>query len=229
MLVVANEDVAAALMERLPALVAAEHEGRFTVEPVRVPLPRSDIFSVEVEAGSVPPPGDWDIVVLTVQADAEHVAWRDEGTGDLRAAAGADIPPEADLLGLIAPADSRRHLGDLIRGLRAETGAHMLLCNASSVVPGDEVHCYQGLSTTLAERVGALNLEAIRLSSEEGVAIIDVDRILAEAGAGANVVAPLRYSAAAQTAIAAETQRVISELGFFEERPLVPQVGSEGV
>ncbi len=77
-------------------------------------------------------------------------------------------------------------------------------------------------------RIQRLDLMVIGVSHEEGISIIDVDRKVAELGAGGNVVAPMVYGPAAAAAIIDETMRVVADYGFLDDRPLLAQVGAKG-
>ncbi len=60
-----------------------------------------------------------------------------------------------------------------------------------------------------------------------GVSVVDVDRVIANVGGSDTVTGPLEYAAAAQTAIAEDLGYVLGDIGFFERRPLVAQVGQD--
>jgi hypothetical protein len=97
----------------------------------------------------------------------------------------------------------------------------VLLVNDSTVVPRDRVLPQDPFSVDIAR----LNLAALELSVATGLSIIDVDRLIAELGGGNHVDDALSYSATAREAIVAEIVRVIEDYGFFDERPLLDQIG----
>jgi hypothetical protein len=121
-------------------------------------------------------------------------------------------------------ADFRR----VIRAAKERLDAHLLVFNCSSLDPDDDVHNYHGREDTLALRIHKLNLALMELSVEEGISIVDVDRQVAEMGGQRHVLAPCRYSEEAYEAVGREFLRVLEDIGFFEARPLVLQVGQGG-
>ncbi len=115
----------------------------------------------------------------------------------------------------------------IITAVRNEDGPHLAWFTASTVEPegGD---AYRTRPERFALRALRLDAELVRLSRARGVALIDADRIVAELGGADHVVAPLHYSPAASEALAEETVRVLDDIGFFEPRPLVAQIGAAG-
>jgi hypothetical protein len=74
-------------------------------------------------------------------------------------------------------------------------------------------------------RISLFNLALYEISVLEGISIIDVDRMIAELGAENHVVGPMTYSDAAYHHITQEFLRVMEDIGFFEHRPLMLQIG----
>lgn len=110
-----------------------------------------------------------------------------------------------------------------------EAGAHILVLNTSTVDPRDHVTNYYGHEDdTPSLRAHKVALALIDLSYEQGVSIIDADRLLAELGAETHVESLGRYSAEASEVVCDEVVRVLADYGFFEERPLVVQAGRGG-
>jgi hypothetical protein len=139
---------------------------------------------------------DTDVVVL-----ATSVALRTKSDGDLRE---TFVGAVAALMPVARAADVR-----------------VLLTTDSTVVPRDRVLPQAPLSLDIAR----LNLAALELSVATGLSIIDVDRLIAELGGGNHVDDALSYSATAREAIVAELVRVIEDYGFFDDRPLLDQIG----
>ncbi|MGH8873981.1 MAG: hypothetical protein ACRDVM_01840, partial [Acidimicrobiia bacterium] len=145
-----------------------------------------------------------DLVVLSVHPDITHSARvldRQEYTRDMQAA---------------------------IHLLKEHVGAHVIVFNASTVVPGVAISNYHGLDADAPPlKAHKVDLALMELSILEGISIVDVDRLLAEIGAGRHVLGLLDYSPEASDVICRELFRVIEDYGFFEERPLILQVGRE--
>jgi hypothetical protein len=123
------------------------------------------------------------------------------------------------------PDEFRNALQAVVRMLKDDVGCHVIVQNACSVDPDDRTINYHGIEDPLSLRIHRLNLRLLELSMLEGISILDVDRIVAELGAGKHVTKVLDYSAEACEAIARELVRVLADYGFFEQRPLVLQLG----
>lgn len=150
-----------------------------------------------------------DIVLLSLHADLQpsEVGYN-KGDGPAFAAAF-----ESDML-------------EAIRRIKNDMESHIIILNASTVDPSKNVSNYHTVTeeplTLLAQR---LNLVLMRLSFQEGISIIDADRLIAEVGAANHVLGFLDYSVQACDAICGELMRIIEDYGFFDDRPLVMQVG----
>ena len=123
----------------------------------------------------------------------------------------------------------RADLVAVIEIIKSRLGAHILVAGASTVDPADETFNYQGLAEEpVSLRAHRLDLLLVGVSHDEGISIIDVDRLVAEIGAATAVTAAMEYSAAGCEAIAAEIVRILEDYGFFDDRPLLAQVGAKG-
>ena len=141
----------------------------------------------------------------------------------------AVLAVEPAVRGGVGAEQLRESLGALITGVKAVCGPHVLVWNCSSVVPGDRTSRYRIGDDPLAVRAHRLNLVLMELSILHGISIVDVDRAIAEPGAADHVRDAFRYSAEASEAGCEETLRIVEDIGFFEERPLVAQVGRRRV
>ncbi|MGP0030358.1 MAG: hypothetical protein ACLPVF_07610 [Acidimicrobiales bacterium] len=164
-----------------------------------------ELQSAEGEGRSAESPApslllEWqpDVVVLSLAADA---------------ADGAD----AD-----AWLEHGRHLVTLIK---ERVGAHVLLFNCSSVDPRGFTSNYARQEADITLRVHQLNRAAIELSAREGISLVDADHLAAQAGARTAVLGALHYSDGFEAALGTEVVRILADYGFFEQRPLVAQMG----
>lgn len=107
----------------------------------------------------------------------------------------------------------------------AESGGQIVAFNCFAFDPDDATRNYFGLQDTLALRAMKFNRALIDLSIEEGISIVDVDRILAELGGTSHATGAFQYSLQACDLICAELFRIMQDIGFFEHRPLIPQMG----
>jgi hypothetical protein len=179
------------------------------------------------------------VVVFSVQPDAVELLWKHRRQGYLLQAPGeweASMTPAQrawfessfDRSGPLGPRESAENYRRLIKAVKERTGAHIIFFNCSTYDPADNVHNYGKTSAdTLTIRLHRLNLAIMQISQTEGISVMDVDRRIAELGAGQNVLAPASYSPAASQAIAEEFYAMLKDIGFFEKRPLVAQVGKK--
>jgi len=112
---------------------------------------------------------------------------------------------------------SMANFSTIIGRIRAGSDAPILFYNVSSVVPGETVHCHEGMDETLSTRIRRFNLALVELSRETGVSIVDVDRIVAEAGAQSLAVDATHLTPAGCRAVAGEVLRILRDYGLIEE------------
>jgi hypothetical protein len=116
---------------------------------------------------------------------------------------------------------------ELVRLIKAAVGAHVLVFNCSSIDPDGFTSNYRRGAPDVTWRVHQFNRAAIELSMAEGVSIVDVDQLVALSGADSTVVSPLHYSDGLEEELGAEVARILADYGFFEQRPLVAQIGRQ--
>lgn len=132
-------------------------------------------------------------------------------------------------IGLISVQQFKENFVRLIRAVKERLGAHIIVYNCSSVDPEDHTYSYYKLQDdVLSLRIHKFNFALIEISVSEGISIIDTDRLIAELGGERHVIKCLSYSKEACFAICQEFQRVIEDIGFFENRPLLMQIGQRG-
>jgi hypothetical protein len=112
---------------------------------------------------------------------------------------------------------SMRNFTALIEKIRAVSAAPILVYNLSPVIPGDHVHCYQGLDETLSTRIRKFNLALTALSEDTGISIIDVDTLVARGGADALKIDAAHLSGQGYALLAREVVRVLGDLGLLDE------------
>ena len=202
---------------------------------------RGDGMGEWARAALAPPPTQFlnrprDVVVLSLQPDLVRTLWRHRESGYL-----VDPPPglpeawgdaqkqwfsgQFAPTGLLPVAEFKENFSRLIRVVKERLGAHVLVFNCSTLDPDDDTCNYHGREDTLALRTHRFNLALMEISMEEGISIIDVERLISEMGGGQHVIGILRYSGAACEEIYQECLRVLADIAFFESRPLIMQVG----
>ncbi len=196
-----------------------------------------DEVAAQFDSGLFAPQTEpWDIVVFSIRSDLVSSIWKHRQAGywfappsDWRQrwtpAQQAWFQASFEECGQLPTAQVSDSLRQLVPAIKERVGAHLIVFTTSSYDPADHIHAYAGRAETPVERIHRLNLTLIQLSTDEGISLIDVDRIIAELGGAAHVPQRLVYSDEALTSLRNEFQRVMADIGFFERRPLVLQVG----
>lgn len=198
------------------------------------PTPATGFADIVAEAHPQAPP-----LELTFEECDGVAAFRDALSDGSSAAFGFQpqivvMSVEADLrhsVGEWGATEARRFESDLsevVHLIKEKLGSHIIVLNGSSVDPSGKVASYHGLDREPLElRTHRYNLAVMHVSFQEGISIIDVDRLVAELGAERVVRGFLEYEPQAALAICHELARVVEDYGFFDSRPLVPQVGRD--
>lgn len=177
-----------------------------------------------------------DILLLSIQPDLVATLWRNQADGTLVS------PPENweaawsqeqvnwfkqnyTLLNSATADEYKESLTQVIQALKEKTSAHIVMFGSCSYEAANEPHNLSKSEETLTMQTHRLNLVMLELSFAEGITFIDVDRLLAEMGCENNVIKRFHYSKMAYEAIRDDFIRVITDVGFFEERPLLVQMG----
>jgi hypothetical protein len=179
---------------------------------------------------------DLDVLVLSAQAELTLRPWRHAASGYL-----VSVPPgwerswEASAIRwftqCFTPAEPQNAmqlamtLERVVAAVKRQRGPHVIVFNAASFDPDDEVHTYHYIPDTLAVMIQRINLALMQVSVRTGISIVDVDRLIAELGGARHVLRALVYSADAHRAMREEFVRVLEDIGFFEHRWLTMQVG----
>ena len=170
---------------------------------------------------------DADVYVLSIQPDVASWLFRHRREGFLLMAYDNEtwherdrqwLRDEFDPTGLLDADASMANLGAIAERLRARSEAPVLVYNLSSVVPGDSVHCYAGLDETLSTRIRRFNVALADLSRRTGISIVDVDAVVARAGAARLKLDAFHLTAEGCRHVAAEAVRVLDDLGVLTAR-----------
>jgi hypothetical protein len=245
------------LRRGLSDLVSEKFGGTFVVDLIHEPCHRSDILLQQLECGRAPEEllrmapelaGQFhtqleqqpvDVIVLALQPEVVTSAWKHRRDGYLV------CPPSRwreawnlerlewftgrfEPVGLIPAPASAENFTRLVQRIKERLEAHVLVYNCSTVDPHDHIDNFHGQEDNNELRTHKLNLALMQLSVQEGISIIDVDRLIAEMGAQEHVQRWCEYSDEACDAIGQESLRVLEDIGFFENRPLVMQLGRKG-
>jgi lysophospholipase L1-like esterase len=85
----------------------------------------------------------------------------------------------------------------------------------SFVVPSERIHWHAGTGDSLSTRVRRFNLALIELARRIPISIVDVDDVVARAGAARVKLDTVHYNAAGYRAIAESVARVLADHGLF--------------
>lgn len=238
------------LAKGLRQRVKEAYEGRFDIEFFREPSGPAELLLAsgspsarERQAGpeDLDPPTRLfeqaaDVVVFSLEPEITHSLWVDRKTGRR-----VSVPPERERewsagqrqsfsedyepQGLIPVERFQQEFARLVAEIKERLAAHIIVFNCFTYDPDDRTRGYSGVQDTPALRALKLNLALIDISTDAGISIVDVDRVMAELGGASHVSKAFRYSPQACELIRDEFFRVLQDIGFFERRPLVMQVG----
>jgi len=112
---------------------------------------------------------------------------------------------------------SMANLSTVIGRIRQHGEAPIVIFNMSPIVPGETIRCYQGIDDAYSTRVRRWNLGLIDVSAATGVSIVDVDTVLARAGADALKLDMMHLTPQGYRLVAEETVNVLEDLGVLED------------
>lgn len=167
-----------------------------------------------------------DVVVLSMQNEIMTGLLRQRQEGYLFYPAGwpdwtaADrqwLAGNFDNLGEIDVRASCENLARMIAQVRLKLpDAHILTYNMSAVVPGEQVHCHEGMDDCLSTRIRRFNLALIELSRQLGISVVDVDAVIASVGARRLKLDVNHFTAEGYRLIAEEVVRILEDRGCFD-------------
>lgn len=136
-------------------------------------------------------------------------------------------------VGLATPLDSR---SDDVDGWFSEPFAEAIsllkshsvftiVLNGSTFDPTESSSSWAGAAPPLSLMVHRLDAALIELSVLDGIAIVDIDRLVAETGGAGIVRGLLEYRPECSATVTAEIVRILDDSRFFAPGPSVTQVG----
>lgn len=166
-----------------------------------------------------------DVVVLSIQSAATNALVRHRRDGWLLLPdeiegwpeePRAYLERECEFAGLADPAVVMERLERLVLAIEQHLGAQVLVYNLSAITPGEQTHCWIGAEDSLTLRVQRMNLALAGLSAKLGFSVVDVDRLVACAGADALKVDLFHLRAAGWRLLAEEVVRILEERGLLD-------------
>ena len=169
---------------------------------------------------------DADAIVLSILPDVAMRNFRDRETGAyvhideqgrLDEAASAWLSASHVMTDPPTAEETHVALREVLSRIRTHTPAPVLIYNLSPIAPGPIVHCFLGLEDSLAARIRRFNLMLIELSQETGVSIVDVESVVAKAGADRVKLDLHHLTGEGARLVAEEVVRVLEDYGVFED------------
>jgi len=118
--------------------------------------------------------------------------------------------------GLLDIAKSMVNFTAIIEKIREQSEAPILIYNMSPNIPGETIHCHQGLGEAYSTRIRRFNLGLIELSEKTGVSLIDIDSLLARKGADALKLDTIHLTPPGYRLVAEEVVRVLEDVGVLD-------------
>ncbi len=192
------------VLDRGVAEVAADRYPGVTVDTAVELVDGFAELRRRLEAGDRTAP---DVAILSVDDEVR-------GLGERSTDAGAAVAAvEADLAAIVAAYKA--------------AGTRVIVANACTVDPDSWDRSYAGRDgEPTGLRAHRLDAMLVRVSHDLGISVVDVDRVVAEIGAAGNLDAAMVYRPEAAARITDETVAVLADYGFFDDRPLLEQVGA---
>jgi hypothetical protein len=132
------------------------------------------------------------------------------------AASRAYLVAECENAGLAPLGETMNRLERLAEAVEEKLGAALLVYNLSPVVPGERTHCWLGAEDSLSLRVRRFNLALAELSARLGFSVVDVERIVACAGAERVKVDLVHLTAEGWRLVAEEVVRILDLRGCLD-------------
>jgi hypothetical protein len=165
-----------------------------------------------------------DVIALSIQPDVmsslvrhkslgyllcpnEWRTWRAEDQAWLRE--NFTVEPRLDA------AASMANFAKIVARIRERSAAPILVFNLSPIAPGERVHVHQGMEDIFSTQVRRFNLGLIELSQATGISVIDVDAVVARAGADLVKFDALHLTAEGCRLVAESVVEVLDDLGCF--------------
>jgi hypothetical protein len=169
--------------------------------------------------------GPVDAVILSLQSAVLSTLVRHRRDGWLLlpdqfeswdSASRAWLERECENAGLAGVEATLRRLEQLIGAVHERLAAPVLVYNLSPLIPGEQPHCWLGAQDSLALRVRRFNLGLAELATRLDFSIVDVDRVVACAGADRLKVDLVHLTAEGLRLVAEEVVRILEERGCFD-------------
>jgi hypothetical protein len=122
-----------------------------------------------------------------------------------------------DVIGPPSPDKSLENLEAIVGRIRERSAAPILVYNISTVVPGETTYSLFGFDEIYSIRAQRMNLALAEYAMREDIAIVDVESIIARAGADQYKLDAIHLNPEGYALVAGEVVRILDELGVFCE------------
>ena len=165
-----------------------------------------------------------DAYVLSILPDIMTALFRHRTDGYTLCPTNHESWPEADriwlrdnfsYLGMLTVESSMNNLERIIERIRVNCAAPILVYNVSSIVPGESVRNYAEFPESLSARIRRFNLGLIEVSQRTGVWVVDVDALVARAGADRTKIDTLHLTPEGARLVANDFVDALDELDLF--------------
>ena len=169
---------------------------------------------------------DADAIVLSILPDVAMRHHRSLETGGYLTVSHAALLAEATAArlrqshvdaGLPTVEETFANYLEVVSRIRTRTQAPILIYNLSPIAPGPVTHCFLGLEDSIATRIRRFNLMLVELSERTGVSIVDVDSLVAKAGADRVKLDISHLTGEGARLVAEEVVRILAEYGLFDQ------------
>ena len=169
--------------------------------------------------------GPADAVILSLQSAATNALVRHRRDGWLLLPDGLDswdpasrayLSAECEFAGLLPLEAALARLERLVLAIEDKLGAPVLVYNLSPILPGERTHCWLGADDSLSLRVRRFNLALAEFSAKLGFSVVDVERLVACAGADRIKIDLFHLTAEGYRLVAEEVVRSLEERGCFD-------------
>jgi hypothetical protein len=166
-----------------------------------------------------------DAYILSIQPDISTLLVRHRDEGFLLYPYGSEkwnahdrqwLKAEFQFVGHAELDESMANLGLIVKRIRARSAAPILVYNVSPIIPGESIHCHQGMGEAYSTRIRRFNLGLIKLSEETGISIVDVDSLLARKGSDSLKLDAVHLTPPGYRLVAEEVVRVLEDTGALD-------------
>jgi hypothetical protein len=165
-----------------------------------------------------------DAIVMSIQPELQVAVHRHRSDGYLMHAADAAAWPTQDqdwLRRYFTPGEppdaaaSVAAFEALFERIRHHTDAPILVYNMSPIIPGERIHCFQGFEDIFSTQIRRFNLGLLELSEKLGISVVDVEGVLARAGADRLKLDAVHLTPEGYRMVAEEVVRVLEDLALL--------------